>query len=383
MNNIVIIGSGLAGYNLAKEIRKLDKEIPVQIITQDHGDFYSKPMISNAFGKNLDAEKLKTNSAEEMAETFNLEILTNTTVVSIDRTNKQVITTNASLPYAKLVLALGAQPIRLPFEGNAADDVYTVNSIYDYEIFRKAIQNKKHITILGAGLIGCEFANDLSSAGFEIELIDLANQPLGNLLHEKPAQVLKDKLSELGVKWHLGHSLKTINHSNAGYELTLDDGTSLRTETVLSAIGLRANIKLAQEAGLNVNKGIIANEYLQTSDENIYTLGDCAEINGRVLPFIMPIMVASQTLAQTLTDKKTVTLFPVMPVVVKTPIYPIVVCPPAPNSEGYWKVYEEDYGIITRFEQGKHLLGFAVTEGATKYRLYLADEVTKSLRALA
>ncbi len=376
MNNIVIIGSGMASYTLAKEIRKLDDKIIIQLITQDNGDFYSKPMISNAFAKKQTANQLVINTAHEMAEKFQLEIITNTTVKSIDSVNKKVITDNNNYPYSNLVLATGAQAIHIPVQGNACNEIFTVNSLYDYEVFRKAIAAKKHITILGAGLIGCEFANDLTTAGYKVELIDLASQPLGRLLPEQSAGALKHKFSDLGINWHLNHSLKEINRTESGLTLTLDDKTTFNTDIVLSAIGLKANTMLAETAGLNINRGIVTNPYLQTSDKNIYALGDCAEINGTVLPFIMPIMIATRALAKTLTNNKTDVIYPPMPVAVKTPAYPVIVCPPPPESAGQWLEESSNGNIVARFKNNSQLTGFALTGEAVKNKQLLIRELS-------
>ena len=376
MNNVVIIGSGMAGYTLAKEIRKRDEKIVIQLITQDNGSFYSKPMISNAFAKNQTANQLVINTAHQMAEKFQLDIITNTRLHSIDRDNKEVITEHNKYPYSNLVLATGAQAIHVPIQGNASNEIFTVNSLHDYKIFRKAITDKKHVTILGAGLIGCEFANDLTTAGYKVELIDLANQPLGRLLPDKPATVLKHKFSDLGIKWHLSHSLKEINRAESGFLLTLNDNSTFTTDIVLSAIGLKPNTALAEIAGLNINRGIVSNQYLQTSDKNIYALGDCTEINGMVLPFIMPIMVATRALANTLTGNKTEAIYPPMPVAVKTPAYPVVICPPPPGSEGQWLEESSNDNIVARFERNDQLIGFALTGETVKNKQQLTKELS-------
>ena len=194
MHPITIIGSGLAGYTLAKEIRKLDKTVALKIITADDGSFYSKPMLSNALTKNLSAEKLVIQTASDMATQLNAEIITDTTITRINPRHCTLETNDTHHSYSKLILANGAQAIRIPVAGNAAPAILSVNSLRDYAMFRAQLLNKKHITIIGAGLIGCEFANDLANAGHHVSLIDLAVQPLGRLLPPQAAQILQNQL---------------------------------------------------------------------------------------------------------------------------------------------------------------------------------------------
>lgn len=364
MNPITIIGSGLASYTLAKELRKQDTDIAIRLITADGGEFYSKPMLSNALSKQLSPEKLATSSAETMAEQFNLEIVTHCQVQTIDRQQKQLVTDKGIYEYSQLVLANGASPIRIPIEGDAVDSILSVNSLDDYALFREKLSAVKHVSILGAGLIGCEFANDLSNAGYQVTLIDLADRPLGRLLPEQSAENLKLKLSELEIEWHLNHSVRSVNHNDSRLEITLDDVTQFDTDLVLSAIGLKPNTELAETAGVEINRGIQVNDYLQTSDESIYALGDCMEFNGSVLPFVMPIMIGARALAQTLLGNKTAVNYPAMPVVVKTPAQPTVVCPPPMDAKGEWQETITDDGVKACFYNGAQLMGFALTGDA-------------------
>jgi len=144
MKPIIIIGTGLAGYTVAREFRKLDKSTPLIIITADAGGFYSKPMLSNAYAQNKQPQQLITQSAAQMAEQLNANMMTNTRVNGIDSAGKTVDTSTGVFDYEKLVIAVGAQPIQLGLKGNAAHEVLSVNHIDDYEKFRTSIENKKN-----------------------------------------------------------------------------------------------------------------------------------------------------------------------------------------------------------------------------------------------
>ncbi|MEE8254549.1 MAG: FAD-dependent oxidoreductase, partial [Nitrosomonadaceae bacterium] len=164
---IVIIGSGLAGYAVLREFRKFDVKAPVLILSADHGGFYTKPMLSNALATGKTPASLLNSSAERMADQMKAMIRPYSRVITIDPSNKNLVLQDGEkLNYDQLVLALGANQIRLPLEGNGTEETLSVNDLDDYHRFRDALVMKKEIAILGAGLIGCEFANDLAVAGY-------------------------------------------------------------------------------------------------------------------------------------------------------------------------------------------------------------------------
>ncbi len=380
-STIVIIGSGLAGYTLIREIRKLDKAIPITLITREPGYFYSKPMLSTALASKKEASQLITTASEGMASQLGIDILAETDVSAIDATVQMLQTSTGQISYGKLVLALGSDQIRIPLEGNAASEVLTVNDLEDYEKFRQAIVGKKKVAILGAGLIGCEFANDLVLGGFEVDVIDLAPQVLGRLLPEPAAKALQNKLSEAGVRWHFSTTVKTVNRNGNALEISLANGASISCDVTLSAVGLKPRIDLAKAAGIKTGVGILVNRHLETSSSNVYSLGDCAEVDGLILPYVMPIMQAARALAPTLLGQVTALSYPAMPVMVKTPALPTIVSPPAKDADGQWKTTTVEGGIEARFEatDGK-LLGFALMGSATTQRATLTKELPALLQ---
>ena len=374
---VVIIGSGLAGYTVAREFRKLDADTPVVMLSQDHGGFYSKPMLSNAFAQKKTADSLLMKDAAKMAAEIKVEVRPNSTVTAIDPQQNQVRVNGEVLQYSKLVLALGADTIRLPLQGDGAAAVLSVNDLDDYRRFRVAVEGKKDIAILGAGLIGCEFANDLVIAGYKVHVIDLAPQLLGRLLPAESATFIQRKLEEEGVVFHLGASTEKIEQDGAHFKLSLASGENIKVDVVLSAVGLKPRTELAATAGIKTNRGIVVNGLLQTNFDNIYALGDCAEVNGRVLPFVMPIMQAARALAPILTGKPTPVHYPAMPVAVKTPCCPTVVSPPEPGAQGEWKVEGNVDGVKAVFHHTNgQLLGFALMGAAVSEKAALTQQLT-------
>jgi rubredoxin-NAD+ reductase len=360
---VVIIGTGLGGYNLAREFRKLDANTPLTLITADDGSFYSKPMLSNALVKGKLPGDLPMGGVDKMRNDLNADIRTHTRVSRLEPSRHQVILEDGeAVTYSKLVLAVGATQIRLPVEGDGAADILTINNLDDYARFRDAIKGKNHVAVIGPGLIGTEYANDLIGSGYQVDVIGPDEAPLGRLLPIEAGRAVQQALAESGVRWHLQTVVHRIDCEGDGYVLTLDNGEAVEADIVLSAIGLRPDTHLAEAAGLKVNRGIVVDRMLQTSMGDVYALGDCAEVEGLVLPYVMPLMNAARALAKTLAGQPTEVVYPAMPVVVKTPAHPIVVSPPASFDQGEWAIDVEDKGVRALFKNGnEHLLGFVLT----------------------
>ncbi|MBD9588094.1 FAD-dependent oxidoreductase [Pseudomonas sp. PDM03] len=373
---VVIVGTGLAGYNLAREFRKLDSETPLLLITADDGRSYSKPMLSTGFGKNKDADGLSMAEPGAMAEQLKAEVRTHTRISGIDPGHKRLWIGEESVIYRDLILAWGAETVRVPIEGDAADAVFPINDLEDYARFRAAAAGKRRVLLLGAGLIGCEFANDLILGGYEVQLVAPCEQVMPTLLHPAAAAAVQAGLESLGARFHLGPVLNRLLRVEEGLEAHLSDGQVIPCDVVVSAIGLRPRIDLAAAAGVQVNRGVVVDRHLKTSHANIYALGDCAEVDGLNLLYVMPLMSCARALAQTLAGNPTAVSYGAMPITVKTPVCPLVVSPPPRGLEGVWTVEGQgaDIKVLCRDAAGK-LLGYALTGAAVMEKLALNKEL--------
>lgn len=381
MKPIVIIGSGLAGYTVAREFRKLDKATPMLVISTDDAGFYSKPMLSNAFAQGKLAAQLISQSAEQMAAQLDARILARTRVDAIDTTGKTLATSAGKFEYSQLVIAAGAQPIRLTIAGDAAGQVLSVNNIDDYALFREriaALGGSARIAILGAGLIGCEFADDLAGAGHAVTLIDPNPLPLAALAAPALSQGLQAALQARGIALRLGTTAAQIDRSGQSIRITLADGTTFDTDIVLSAVGLRPDLRLAQSAQLTIGRGIVVDAYGLSSAQDVYALGDCAEYAGddgtRVLPYVAPLMAAARAIARTLAGQPTAIDLKPAPVIVKTPSYPMALVPPPVHAlqGGQWQSETENERTLSRFYDAAGMMrgfGVAPQEAGVRNRL--------------
>lgn len=379
-NRVIIVGTGIAGYTVARELRKLDANVPIVLISEDAGDFYSKPTLSNALAMKKAPHELITFDAGAMRAQLKAGIIAHRKVERIEVDAHEVIVNGASLRYAKLVLALGAQARRIPLAGDAADDVLSVNSLDDYACFRERLDGAKSIALLGAGLIGCEFANDLALAGYDVTLIDPAATPLSRLLPKEAGDAFARALDRHGIRLRLGQPVESVDKTASGFGVRLGNGEVIGADVVLSAIGLAPRTALAAQAGLAIDGGIRTDAWCRTSAADIYALGDCAAIEGKVQPYVLPIMHAARALARTLAGEPTRVAFPVMPITVKAPAAPTVVVPP--DEAGTWSFAStgddphDGLRALCEHADDKRALGFALLGAATQGKAALIKAMT-------
>ena len=384
MKPLIIVGTGLAGYTLAREYRKREPDAPLVLLSDDDGAFYSKPRLSNAFKDGKSADQLLQTPVEEMARQLNATILTGVCVAMIDPQAHTLLVDGQTLAWSKLVLACGADPIRLSLAGDAVDQVLSVNDRLDYASFREALVGKRSVVLLGAGLIGCEFANDLAGHGFAVTVVDCAPHPLGRLLPAEGGAAMQERLEQVGVCFHFNSGIARVDRSAGSVRLTLDDASVLDADVVLSAVGLVPRVGLASAAGLAVQRGIVTDRLLQTSHPDIYALGDVVQIDSWVLPYVLPLMAQARALAATLSGQPTLVHYPAFPVTVKTPACPSVICPPPSGVDGQWlsETLPDGWRGEYRSTDGE-LHGFALLgETAMRDRLLLAKQVKDWLPAL-
>jgi rubredoxin-NAD+ reductase len=200
---------------------------------------------------------------------------------------------------------------------------------------------------------------------------------MNGLIPAEAGNALARGLKEAGAKLIFSDFVQHIEELEDGSLCaSLNKGQKIPCDLVISAIGLRPNIKLAEQAGIACNQGIQTNDFLETSVENIFALGDCAEISGEVRLYVLPLMASARALAKTLTGDKTKVNFGVMPIVTKTPVCPVITVPP-PKEEGTWFFDENILGLIGRFKNTSNSVsGFVLTGDAVNNKADLIKELS-------
>ena len=372
---IVIIGTGLAGYSLAREFRKLNDTQPILMLTRDDGHSYSKPMLSTGFTKGKSADALSMADPGRMAAQLNISIRNFTEVTGIDPDAKQLSIGSETLAYEKLVLANGAAVNTLNFPGSEHENILSINDLMDYRVFRQKLDEKQRVLIMGAGLIGCEYANDLLNGDYQVTVVDPSKTALNGLIPGFAGQALIQGIERAGAEFRMQRFVKEVVDQGTHLLAILDDGSKVETDLIISAVGLKPDLNLAKSAGLGCQRGIMVNRYLETSQTDIYALGDCAEIDGHVLLYVLPLMTSARALAKTLNGERSQVSFAAMPVATKTPACPVVVCPPLAEN-GVWQIEQDGMNIKACYVDAENeVLGFVLTGDCIAAKQSLAKQV--------
>lgn len=383
--HVAVIGSGLAGYGVLRELRKLAPDSRLTLITMDDGHFYSKPALSTALAKGKIADTLITTPAEKMVAQLKLDLRPGREAEAIDRRDKVILTTGGPVFYDKLILALGADPVRPPIDGDAAHLALSVNNLDHYREFRERLPDGARVLIMGGGLVGTEFANDLVATGYKPIVVDMLSHPLAQLVPQGVGDTVRQALADQGVEWHLGRKVVAIHKTGQGIRADLDDGSAIDARMVLSAVGLRPHTRLAEEAGLEVGRGIKVDQTGQTSDPDIFAIGDCAEYPQGLAAYVTPIMAAARAIAPSALGTPTEIRFPALSVQVKTTAYPIVLLPAPIGVEGGWEKAEDDErGLKYLFKDKQGLTrGYVLTRERCQERVEMDRMLNETLREAA
>jgi rubredoxin-NAD+ reductase len=300
---IVVVGAGRAGWQVVQALRASGCTAPVTVVSACSGDVYDKPQLSVALARALPIDGLVRESAAVAAARLDVRLLCDTHAVAVDLPGRRLRTSRGTLRWQALVLAHGAAPL-LPPE-LAAARVWRINDLAAYRRLRGALAGGPQcLAIVGAGLVGCELANDLALAGHHIHLLDVQPLPLAAQLPAAAGQRLLAAWQGLAIHFHGGvrvAAMAAADGHGPRWQLTLatgaaappPDGPVLRVDQVIAATGLRTPGRLAASAGLAYDSaagGIVVDPGTgATSQPGIYALGDCTVTNGRASRFIAPI----------------------------------------------------------------------------------------------
>lgn len=364
-DGIVIIGSGFAARQLVKNIRKQDPNIPLTLIAADSMDEYNKPDLSHVVSRGQNADDLTLQTAGEFAEQYNLRLFPHTWVSDIDADNQVVKSQDREWRYDKLVLATGATPFIPLVPGREL--MLTLNSQREYGAAQSQLRDAKRVLIVGGGLIGCELAMDFCRAGKAVTVVDNSASMLSALMPPEASSRLQHRLTDMGVDLMLKSQLQSLAQNADGIRVTLDRQRTLTVDAVVAAAGLRPETALARHAGLQTHRGVVVNSQLQTSHPAIYALGDCAEINGMVLPFLQPILLSAMCLGKNLLTQQGELKLPPMLVKVKTPDLPLHLAGDTRREDLTWHIVAAKDGLVAKgVDSENQLRAFVVSEDRMK-----------------
>ena len=275
---IVIVGCGVAGFTAAKRLKELAPQTEIAVVDREGHGFYSRMRLPETLAGTLPETKLILSSAEAVAA-LGIKIFSGVSAQSFDPEQKTVqLSDGTALPYDKLILALGATASLPPIEGARPD--MTLRSLEDVERFSKAAETAGTAVVIGGGLLGLENAHSLHVRGIRVSIVEFMPRLLPKQLTEKESELLQAKFTEAGYRLCLGRKTLSIHPESAGTAVTLDDGTVLRSDMVIISAGISPVTDLAKTAGAAVERGIVVNSRFETSLQDVYAIGDCAQIGG-------------------------------------------------------------------------------------------------------
>ena len=289
---VLIVGGVAGGASAAARLRRNDEN--AEIIMFERGEYISfancgLPYYIGNVIEERDALLVET--PEEMNKRFKIDVRVNNEVLSIDRDNKEVQVKNLktgeeySESYDKLILSPGSSPLKPPIPGIDAPNIFTIWNIPDTDAIKNYVDTKeiKKAAVVGGGFIGLEMAENLHELGYEVSIVELADQVMAPIDYEM-AQILHKNIATNGVDLRLNDGVKEFNYKDGVTEITLNSGNKIDADLVILSIGVRPNSKLAKDSGLKINDrgGIIVDSTLKTSDEDIYAVGDVIEVEDFV-----------------------------------------------------------------------------------------------------
>ena len=283
---IIIVGGVAGGATAAARIRRNTEK--AEIILLERGAYISYANCGLPYyigGVIEDRDRLFVQTPEAFGKRFNIDVRIHSEATAIDLKRKEVTIRTADRTiyqenYDKLLLSPGASPVRPPLKGIDSEGIFTLRNVNDTDRIKQYLTRKqvKRAVIVGGGFIGLEMAENLVHAGVEVSVVEMADQVMGPIDYSMAALV-HEHLQQKGVKLYLSQAVEAFERTDTGLDVAFQSGLHLQTDLVILSIGVRAETRLASEAGLKLGemKGIYVNEYLQTSDESVYAVGDAIE----------------------------------------------------------------------------------------------------------
>lgn len=283
---IIIVGGVAGGATAAARIRRNTEK--AEIILLERGAYISYANCGLPYyigGVIEDRDRLFVQTPEAFGKRFNIDVRIHSEATAIDLKRKEVTIRTADGTiyqenYDKLLLSPGASPVRPPLKGIDSEGIFTLRNVNDTDRIKQYLTRKqvKRAVIVGGGFIGLEMAENLVHAGVEVSVVEMADQVMGPIDYSMAALV-HEHLQQKGVKLYLSQAVEAFERTDTGLDVAFQSGLHLQTDLVILSIGVRAETRLASEAGLKLGemKGIYVNEYLQTSDESVYAVGDAIE----------------------------------------------------------------------------------------------------------
>lgn len=276
----VIIGNGIAGLSAAKEIRKKDNEGSILMISREAYLTYYRPRLTEGLCEEIKSQDILVNK-NDWYEKNNIQVMLNSYVERIDVKNNEIVLSKGEhIGYEKLLIATGSNPFVPPIKGKIKQDIVALRTLDDLYYYKDCLKNWQNVTVVGGGLLGLEAAWSIKKLGKNVNIVEFAPYLLSKQLDEEISRKLEKKFNDVGFNIYLSSTVEEIFEDGT---IILNGGRKIKTDGIIYSIGVRPNLDIVKEAGINYNRGVIVDKYLRTNVDNIYAAGDVMELNGVVM----------------------------------------------------------------------------------------------------
>ncbi|MEK4881242.1 MULTISPECIES: nitrite reductase large subunit NirB [Paenibacillus] len=302
---LVLVGNGMAGIGTLEQILKLGGAYDITVFGSEPHPNYNRIMLSYVLEGSKTINDIILNDWN-WYEDNNITLHTGTTVTRIDEHSKQVIADNGmAVSYDKVIIATGSNSFILPVPGCDKEGVVGFRDIADCDAMLAAAKQYNKAAVIGGGLLGLEAAKGLVNLGMDVTVVHLMEDLMERQLDRNASSMLQAELERQGVKFAMGKQTVELTGEQRISGLQFSDGTSLAADFVVMAVGIKPNITVAKESGIAVNRGIVVDDYLQTSMQNVYSIGECAEHRGVCYGLVAPLFEQGMVLAKHLCGSDT------------------------------------------------------------------------------
>ncbi|WP_275262663.1 nitrite reductase large subunit NirB [Paenibacillus tepidiphilus] len=295
---LVLIGNGMAGVGTLEQILKLGGAYDITVIGSEPHPNYNRIMLSYVLEGSKTIEDIILNDLG-WYESNHIILHTGTTAVRIDEAAQQVITDSGiNIPYDKIIIATGSNSFILPIPGNTKEGVVGFRDIADCDAMLAAAKQYRTAAVIGGGLLGLEAAKGLVGLGMDVTVVHLLEDLMERQLDHTASSMLKAELERQGVKFAMGKQTVELIGEERVSGLRFSDDTVLPADFVVMAVGIKPNVQLAKDSGITVNRGIVVDDFMQTSMKNVYSVGECTEHRGVCYGLVAPLFEQGMVLAK-------------------------------------------------------------------------------------
>ena len=304
MKRLVVVGNGMAGVACVEQILKYDPTFDITIFGDETHVNYNRILLSSVLAGERSADEITLNTLEWYVRN-NIQLRLGVRVVDVNSEDKTVTGDDGSVtPYDALLIATGSSAFKPPIEGLDKENVFAFRTLDDTrELLLRARPGVKAV-VIGGGLLGLEAARGLQVQGCDVTVVHLMSTLMERQLDPDGGNYLTGKMEDLGVRVLLRRSTTAIVGDERAEGVALEDGTVLEADLVIVAAGIRPNVELAYKAGVRVNRGIVVNDFMETSDPDIFAVGECVEHRGICYGLVAPLLEQGKVLAATITGNK-------------------------------------------------------------------------------